>query len=306
MLWNGENPNTFAKIVYINKGGDAPVRVRRHAQDGAQDIQAGPDVRRRRRARSTCACGRTAPARYIAECSTDGEDVAADRRADRQPRQPGRPEDRAQGVRRRRLDERGAVPLLPRRLLGPRRADVDGDGRPRQQPDGELGWYAQPPTVTLDGRRRPARRHRQDRVPDRRRPDADVRRPVPGHRAGRPRRGVLRHRRRAEPNTEPAKTLGVRVDAEAPETGASLARPGGADGPVPVTLDPQDGGGGSGAVLTQYRIGRRAVEDLLGRGRADLRRHGRVARAVGAGRAAAGSSCSATARAGSRRSRAWG
>ena len=58
----------------------------------------------------------------------------------------------------------------------------------------------------------------------------------------------------AEPNVEPPDTLGVRVDGTAPKTVASLDRSAGQNGPVRVTLDPQDGAAGSGAVLTQYRV----------------------------------------------------
>ncbi len=58
----------------------------------------------------------------------------------------------------------------------------------------------------------------------------------------------------AEPNVEAPNSLGVRVDGAAPRTVAALDRSAGQDGPVRVFLDPQDGAGGSGAVLTQYRV----------------------------------------------------
>ena len=87
VLWNGENPNTFAKIVYINKG--ATRRFEYVAtRNGAQDIQAGPDVRRVGARGRTCACATNGSGTYIAEGSLDGETWLRIAGADRRPRRP--------------------------------------------------------------------------------------------------------------------------------------------------------------------------------------------------------------------------
>ena len=126
------NPNTFAKIVYINKGTRAPLRVCGDTRGRRPDIQAGPTFSPARRARPTCACGTNGDGAYIAEGSLDGEEwlpiSAADRRTSATPR---RCKFGMKAVRRRGRGERGEVPVLPRRLLGSHRAE---DRRRRSSP----------------------------------------------------------------------------------------------------------------------------------------------------------------------------
>ena len=137
--------------------------------------------------------------------------------------------------------------------------------------------------MTLDGRRRPWRRRRQDRVPDRRRPVPDVRRAVPGHRRRRPHRAVLRdRRRRTSPTSSRPRRSACGSTRTAPETASTSrgrrARTAAGRGDA----RPRRTAPGSGAVLDavprrRRRRGRRTPAD----GRADLRRHAGVARRSG-------------------------
>ena len=100
VLWSGENPNTFAKIVYINKGATPALRVRRDARRRGRH-PGRPDVRRRRRARSYLRVRADGSGRYIAESSLDGEEWVPISEPIDGPRRPGRRSARPQGLRRR-------------------------------------------------------------------------------------------------------------------------------------------------------------------------------------------------------------
>ena len=122
------------------------------------------------------------------------------------------------------------------------------------QPDGEHGWYAAAPTVTLsadDGAAGGIARIEYAI-------DGGARQTYSEPFAvGTPGEHTVEYfatDTAAEPNVEAARTLGLRVDADAPRTGVSLDRSAGQDGPVGVTLAGQDGPAGSGSVLTQYRV----------------------------------------------------
>ncbi len=96
VLWSEQDPNTFAKIVFINKGDVPAVRVRRHAQqpgghprraelpgDAARGVRPGAG-RRRGLLHRRGVCRR--------------RELAADLRPDREPRRPRGPQDRPEGL----------------------------------------------------------------------------------------------------------------------------------------------------------------------------------------------------------------
>ncbi len=124
ILWQGENPNTFAKITYISKGTFAQYEWVA-TRNGTAQISAGPQI-------STpdgdvwLRVSTNGSGTYVAEGSTNGEDwqqIAGD---DHESRRSGDAEVRPQGLRQREHHELRRVRLVPRRLLGPRAADHDG------------------------------------------------------------------------------------------------------------------------------------------------------------------------------------
>ena len=251
VLWQGENPNTFAKIVYINKG-----TTRRFeyvaTRDGAQDIQAGPTFSAS--AREAYLRVRTnGNGTYIAEGSLDGDEwmpIASPISG------LGDPETLKVGIKASdgSASENAARFAYFRVDCSDRVAPETTASVSPGEPDGQLGWYRTAPTVTLAADDGPfgGISRIQYKIDDG--PTRTYTGPFTLSQAGDHVVEYFATDDAAEPNVAPAQTLGLRVDANAPRTVASLARPAGADGPVEVTLDPQDGSGGSGAVLTQYRV----------------------------------------------------
>ena len=199
ILWQRENPNTFAKITYISKGTYAQyewVATRngdgRRSRPGRRSRTPDGDVYLRVSANGS--------GTYIAEGSTDGEDWQQIAGADHQPRRSGDDE-----VGLKVSDNAGlathyaGVRLLPRRLLGqdrrrPRRrrsttarrtASSAGTRRRRRS------------TLTADDGAR--RRRRQGQVQGRRRRAArPTRAPFTVDARRRARGRVLRHRQGGE------------------------------------------------------------------------------------------------------------
>ena len=129
VLWQRENPNTFAKITYISKGTFSQYEWVATRNNG-QEISAGPQI-------STpdgdvwLRVSSDGEGTYIAEGSTNGEDWQQIAGADHQPRRSGDAQVRPEGLRRRGLRELRGVRLVPRGLLGSRRAADDGRRCPR-------------------------------------------------------------------------------------------------------------------------------------------------------------------------------
>ena len=84
VLWNGEDPNTFAKIVFINKGSFRQFEYVATRND-RRDIRVGPNFQTAPR-EAYVRVRADGEGFYIAEGSVDGETLAADLRADREPR----------------------------------------------------------------------------------------------------------------------------------------------------------------------------------------------------------------------------
>jgi hypothetical protein len=250
VLWNGESPNTFAKIVYINKG--ATRRFEYVATRGnASDIRPGTDFATAPR-EAYLRVRADGVGRYIAESSLDGERWE---RIAIPLTNMGDPKTMKIGIKvSDNADSEAAARFLYFRVdCSDRIAPESSATVTPARPDGELGWYETPPTVTLTA---------NDGPPDNigkieyRIDDGPVRTYTGPFEVTEDGDHVIRYfatDKAAEPNTEDAKTLGVRVDRTAPTTDLSLHRPQGNDGPVSVTVTPQDGAG-SGAVLTQYRV----------------------------------------------------
>ena len=146
VLWQGENPNTFAKIVYINKG-----TTRRFeyvaTRDGAQDIQAGPTFSAS--AREAYLRVRTnGNGTYIAEGSLDGDEwlpIAAPISG------LGDPETLKIGIKASDgSDSENAARFMYFRVdCSDRVAPETTASVSPGEPDGQLGWYKTAPTVTL-------------------------------------------------------------------------------------------------------------------------------------------------------------
>ena len=195
---------------------------------------------------------------------------------------------RHQGLRRHAArDELRRVRLLPRGLLGSRRADDDGQARPSSGEHGELGWYTTRADGDADGRRRRAGRGRQGLVPPRRRRAAHLRRPVHGRAPGEHVVEYFAHGHgRGTYEAHQAARVPRRRHGARP---ADATAEGDRRRPVEVTLDAPDGDKGSGAVLTEYRVDGGPWTTYSAEGRADLRRLGGVARRSGRRRRAAAS-----------------
>jgi PKD repeat protein/type 1 glutamine amidotransferase/glucose/arabinose dehydrogenase len=250
VLWNGESPNTFAKIVYINKG--ATRRFEYVAtRNNAQDIRIGTEFSTAPR-EAYLRVRADGAGRYIAESSLDGESWE---RIAIPITNFGNPDSVKIGLKvSDNADAESAARFLYFRVDCSDRIEPQSTATVSpERPDGELGWYETPPTVTLaadDGPRGGVSKieYRID--------DGPVQTYGGPFEVADDGDHVIRYfatDNATEPNSEDAKTLGVRVDRTAPETEVDLDRSQGADAPVRVTLDPQDGEG-SGAVLTQYRV----------------------------------------------------
>ena len=102
VLWSGEDPNTFAKIVFINKGatsGASSTSPRATARRTSRRARRSADAA----ARPTSACARTAPAATSPRARSTARRGCGSPGRSTDLGDPEAPEDRPQGVRRRRL-----------------------------------------------------------------------------------------------------------------------------------------------------------------------------------------------------------
>ena len=263
ILWQGENPNTFAKITYISKGTPA-VRVGLDAQQ-RPDIHGRPADRRAADGRLPAA--QRQRVRHLHRRRLD-------RRRDLQQiagaiTELGDPETMKVGMKVSNTQDNAhyaGVRLLPRGLLGQDRAAPRRRSAPRSRRQARLvqdvaeasRWRpttasatasTRSPTGSTAARSRPMSGSRS-------RPPATVStwsrtspptRPATSRRSRR-RRSASTARR---PKTRPRSTL---ADQET--------------GPATVTLDPPTATSGSGTVLTEYRVDGGPWTDLHGQGRA--------------------------------------
>jgi PKD repeat protein/type 1 glutamine amidotransferase/glucose/arabinose dehydrogenase len=249
VLWNGESPNTFAKIVYINKGATRRFEYVATRNNGS-DIRPGTAFSTAPR-EAYLRVRADGAGRYIAESSLDGE---AWTRIAIPITNLGNPASMKIGLKvSDNADAESAARFLYLRVDCSDRIEPESSATVSpEQPDGALGWYDTPPTVTLTADDGPGRVSKIEYRID----DGPVRTYAGPFEVAADGDHVVRYfatDNAAEPNTEAPRTLGVRVDRTAPQTHVALDRSRGPDGPVGVTLDAQDGAG-SGAVLTQYRV----------------------------------------------------
>ena len=252
VLWNGEDPNTFAKIMFIDKGANSRfehVATREDVRTD-DDIQIGPDVAGAPR-EAYIRVRADGAGLYIPEFSLDGEtwDAIAAPLEDL-----GDPDSIRFGV----TAMSGADAAAAARFLyfrvdcSDRVAPVSTASVAPAQPDGEHGWYAAPPTVTLAADDGPGGVGKIEYSID----GGPLRTYGGPFTIGQGTHEVeyFATDNAAEPNAEPRKAIGLRVDSAAPRTNATLDRSAGQNGPVKVTLAAPDGAAGSGTVLTQYRV----------------------------------------------------
>ena len=254
ILWNseGQGANTFAKITYIEKGGNRQFEWVATRNSAAQ-ISAGPQFQQRPSdvyLRVSANGGGT----YVAEGSFDGETwqkIAGD------ITNLGDPDTIKIGLKSSdgagpgntvafdhfRVDCSDKVPPTTTATVTP------------DKPDGEIGWYKSAPSVELvadDGDTGGVAKieYTIDGGPTQTYQDHPFTVNTPGDHTVE----YFATDSADVPNTEAPKSLRLRVDSLAPVTSATLDPASGAEGPVRVTLDPQDGDAGSGSVMTQYRV----------------------------------------------------
>jgi glucose/arabinose dehydrogenase/type 1 glutamine amidotransferase len=250
VLWSSESPNTFAKIVYINKGSTRRFEYVA-TRNGQTDIQPGPSFTsspREAYLRVRTNGGGT----YIPESSLDGETwqpIAAPISNLGDPKalkigikvSAGGDSDNAARFLYFRVDCSDRVEPATSATVSPER------------PDGALGWYSSPPTVTLAGDDGPyGGIDKIEYTIDGGAPQT-YSGPFAIDGTGTHSIEYVATDTAPEPHKSERETLELRVDAAPPQTGVTLDRSAGTDGPATVTLDPGDGNG-SGAVLTQYRV----------------------------------------------------
>jgi glucose/arabinose dehydrogenase/PKD repeat protein len=248
ILWQRENPNTFAKITYISKGTFSQYEWVATRNNQSQ-ISAGPQI-------STpdgdvwLRVSHNGSGTYIAEGSVNGEDwikIAGD------ITDLGDPETLQFGLKVSdnantenyaafdwfRVDCSDRVPPTTTAAL--------------DDPDGELGWYQTAPEITLtadDGELGEVAKveYRVDPTEDA--PWTTYTAPFTVDDPG---AHVVEYRSvDASENVEATKRLAIRVDGTAPVPEAVYETL--SDDRVKVTLDAADGDAGSGTVLTQYRV----------------------------------------------------
>jgi glucose/arabinose dehydrogenase/type 1 glutamine amidotransferase len=250
ILWNGESPNTFAKIVFINKG-DTRRFEYVATRNGQADIQAGPTFATNPR-EAYVRVRANGGGLYVPEYSLDGESWAP---IAKPIENLGDPDTVRLGLKiSDNADADTAVRFLYFRVdCSDRFAPVSKASVDPERPDAEHGWYKSAPTVSLtadDGPKGGVAKieYSIDGGP-RRTYGGPFKIEAPGEHTV----TYFATDTAPEPNAEAPNTLSLRVDGAAPETTAALDRSAGADGPVGVTLSAADGPG-SGAVLTQYRV----------------------------------------------------
>jgi PKD repeat protein len=251
ILWQSENPNTFAKVTFISKGATQQYEYVA-TRNGASDIHTGPSITPHPSEvylRLTANGSGT----YIAEGSTDGETWQAistpitglgDPKTIKVGLKISNGQDNAHHADFDyfRVDCSDKIAPITTAKLDP------------AQPDGKLGWYSKSPEVTLTA---------DDGVGDgvdkitytvdggaeqAYNPEAPITTTGDGEHT------VAFFATDKAGNVEPVKSTAFRVDSAAPKTGASVTMSDKENGPATVTLDPADGDKGSGAVLTQYRV----------------------------------------------------
>ncbi len=251
ILWQKEDPNTFAKITFISKGATQQYEYVA-TRENASDIHAGPqisvhptDVYLRLTANGS--------GTYIAEGSTDGEtwqQISSPITGLGDPKtikvglkiSNGGDSDHYAAFDYFRVDCSDKIAPITSATLSP------------AQPDGKLGWYSTSPKVTLaaddgagDGVAKIS--YTVDGGAERAyNPEAPITTTGDGEHV------ISFYSTDKAGNVEQVKSTAFRVDGAAPKTAASVQMADTENGPATVTLNPEDGDKGSGAVLTQYRV----------------------------------------------------
>ncbi|WP_053227311.1 OmpL47-type beta-barrel domain-containing protein [Solirubrobacter soli] len=249
ILWQRENPNTFAKITYISKGTTQQYEWVA-TRNGASQISTGPSIS----ARPTDVYLRLSSngsGTYIAEGSVDGENW-------QQISSPitdlGDPSTLKVGLKvsnTQNSTTRNAGFDYFRVDCSDKIAPVTTAKLDKATPDGKLGWYSTAPKVELtanDGVGEGV-----DKITYKVDGGAAQTYEGPFTVDGEGEHVIEYFASDKAENVETAKTVAFRVDANAPETTGT----GEIDedkGEATVTLDVDDGEKGSGSVLTEYRV----------------------------------------------------
>ena len=253
MIWQSEDPNNFAKVVFIHKPDGVEWVEYVLTTDGAT-----------RRLPNTGALGDIEGDVYLRAISNGTGTIVPQYSLDGQTWNPVGPVitelggDLRVGLKVSNGNDTAGVAHFDYFHVdcSDRAAPVTTASVDPEDPNGELGWYDTRPTIELDaddgdlgaGVARTEYRYGTNGLFQTYTGPFEV-----------DRDGELTIQYRStdaadEPNTEEIKTLSLKVDASAPTTTATLdppSQPG--DGPVRVTLDADDGAG-SGVEKTEYRV----------------------------------------------------
>ncbi|HWK29671.1 MAG TPA: ThuA domain-containing protein [Solirubrobacter sp.] len=250
VLWSSENPNTFAKITYISKGSTQQYEWVA-TRNGTSQISAGPSIPTRP-TDVYLRLSANGSGTYIAEGSVDGEtwqqisspitDVG-----DPSKIQVGLKVSNTQDA----TDRYAAFDFF-RVDCSDKIAPTTTASVEPAQADGRLGWYTAAPHVTLtaddgagDG---------VEKISYRVDGGAETTYAGPFTVTGDGEHTVEYFATDKANNVEGVKRVAFRVDGAAPVTTAVADLADEENGPATVTLDVNDGEGGSGAVLTEYRV----------------------------------------------------
>ena len=249
ILWNSENPNTFAKITYISKGTTQQFEWV-GTRNNVSQISTGPSIPARP-SDAYLRLSSNGSGTYIAEGSTDGETWQQIAGPITDIGTPGTVKVGLKVSNTQDSTTRYAGFDYFRVDCSDKIAPTTTATLDKATPDGKLGWYSTAPKITLtaddgigDG---------VDKITYKVDGGASATYEGPFTVDGEGEHVVEYFAADKAENVESVKKVAFRVDGTAPETTATGELEDDENGPATVTLDTDDGDG-SGSVLTEYRV----------------------------------------------------
>jgi glucose/arabinose dehydrogenase/type 1 glutamine amidotransferase len=249
VLWNSENPNTFAKITYISKGTTQQFEWV-GTRNNVSQISTGPSIPARP-SDAYLRLSSNGSGTYIAEGSTDGETWQQIAGPITDIGTPGTVKVGLKVSNTQDSTTRYAGFDYFRVDCSDKIAPTTTATLDKAAPDGKLGWYSTAPKITLtaddgvgDG---------VDKITYKVDGGASATYEGPFTVDGEGEHVVEYFAADKAENVESVKKVAFRVDGTAPETTATGELEDDESGPATVTLDTDDGDG-SGSVLTEYRV----------------------------------------------------